>query len=295
MTRRILITGANKGIGLATTRAVLTQQSDTQVLLGARDAGRGASTVEALHRENATWEGRVSHVQLDVSDPDSVSAAVNDVVTRYHGDGHPLYGIVNNAGVGLGSSNVRQVLEVNTLGVKRVCDAFMPLLTDRGRLVVVSSASGPNFVNRCSAERQAFFCDPQIEWSSISSLIESVVNHAHDPDIISGLGLGQMNAYGFSKACVSLYTLMLARQYPRLVVNACTPGYIATDLTLPVAQERGISAAELGMKPPEQGTVAIMHLLFGKPHGSGHYYGSDGKRSPMDRYRGPGDPEYTGD
>lgn len=24
----------------------------------------------------------------------------------------------------------------------------------------------------------------------------------------------------------------------------------------------------------------------------GHYYGSDAKRSPLDRYRAPGDPEY---
>ncbi|NND66872.1 MAG: SDR family oxidoreductase, partial [Halioglobus sp.] len=45
----------------------------------------------------------------------------------------------------------------------------------------------------------------------------------------------------------------------------------------------------------EHGTVAILHLLFGKPHGSGDYYGSDAKRSPLDRYRAPGSPEYHGD
>jgi len=27
---------------------------------------------------------------------------------------------------------------------------------------------------------------------------------------------------------------------------------------------------------------------------SSRYYGSDGLRSPLDRYRSPGDPEYTG-
>ena len=28
--------------------------------------------------------------------------------------------------------------------------------------------------------------------------------------------------------------------------------------------------------------------------GSGHYYGSDAKRSPLDRYRSPGSPPYEG-
>jgi hypothetical protein len=37
-----------------------------------------------------------------------------------------------------------------------------------------------------------------------------------------------------------------------------------------------------------------MHLLFGTLPGTGHYYGSDAKRSPLDRYRAPGSAEYTG-
>ena len=106
------------------------------------------------------------------------------------------------------------------------------------------------------------------------------------------LGLGELNPYGFSKACASLYTLWLARQHPGLLINACTPGYIETDLTRPAAQGRGLSPADLGMKPPEQGTVAILFLLFGEPRGSGNYYGSDARRSPLDRYRAPGSPEY---
>jgi len=33
--------------------------------------------------------------------------------------------------------------------------------------------------------------------------------------------------------------------------------------------------------------------LMGDPIGSGHYYGSDCVRSPLDRYRAPGDPPYS--
>ena len=39
--------------------------------------------------------------------------------------------------------------------------------------------------------------------------------------------------------------------------------------------------------------VAPLFLLFGSSQGSGHYYGSDARRSPLDRYRAPGSPEYS--
>jgi hypothetical protein len=49
------------------------------------------------------------------------------------------------------------------------------------------------------------------------------------------------------------------------------------------------------MKTPAEGARVIMHLLFGESPGSGHYFGSDSLRSPMDRYRAPGSPAYAGE
>jgi len=293
--KRILIAGANKGMGLAAVRAVLSRQDDTEVLLGARDDSRGASAIETLRSENPAWEKRIQLLQIDVADPGSVSAARDKVIDLYRAEPTPLFGLVNNAGIGLGSADLEGVVGVNTLGVKRVCDAFLPLVEDQGRIVIVSSASAPNFVSQCSTQRQQFFQDASLAWEDIESLIRMSFSLQGNNSQLNALGLGQLSAYGFSKACVSLYTLLLARDNPRLCINACTPGYIETDLTRPTAEARGTTPAELGMKAPEHGTVSIMHLLFGTPHGSGHYYGSDGKRSPMDRYRAPGDPEYMGD
>jgi hypothetical protein len=51
----------------------------------------------------------------------------------------------------------------------------------------------------------------------------------------------------------------------------------------------------MGMKPPSAGTRSPMFLLFGELDGNGRYYGSDALRSPLDRYRDPGTPAYTGD
>ena len=56
----------------------------------------------------------------------------------------------------------------------------------------------------------------------------------------------------------------------------------------------GKSAADLGMKPPSEGTRATLFCLLGDPQGNGRYYGSDAVRSPMDRYRSPGAPPYEG-
>ena len=49
-----------------------------------------------------------------------------------------------------------------------------------------------------------------------------------------------------------------------------------------------MTVEEMGGKTPREGATAPLYLLFGEPDGSGHYYGSDSKRSPLDRYRAPG-------
>ena len=74
-----------------------------------------------------------------------------------------------------------------------------------------------------------------------------------------------------------------------------TPGFIETDMTRHMAVSGGKTPAEMGMKSPEEGTSASLFLLMGNPEASGYYYGSDCLRSPLDRYRSPGDPPYNGD
>jgi NAD(P)-dependent dehydrogenase (short-subunit alcohol dehydrogenase family) len=178
------------------------------------------------------------------------------------------------------------VLNVHTYGPRRVCQAFLPLVDEsQGRVVNISSASGPNFVAECSEERQHLLTKPDVTWDEVEELIEEIVEGNE----------GGVSAYGFSKACLNAYTIELARENPDLTINACTPGFIETDLTRPWAESRGVAPEEMGMKPPQEATKAPLHLLFGEPGGSGWYFGSDAERSPLDRYRSPGDPPYRGD
>ena len=291
--KRILVTGANKGIGFAIANKILADHDDTFVLLGARDADRGKKAVTALNVEYSDERPRAALVEIDVSSDTSVSRATQRVAEKYGANG--LFALVNNAGIGHGASGLEAILEVNTRGMHRVCESFLPLIDSQaGRVVNITSASGPTFVSGCSPNRQKQLLDPSEGWAGIQSLIDEALAIESGPQTFEDEGFGSGDAYGFSKALANLYTLVLANENTKLCINACTPGFIETDLTRPYAKAQGKSPSDMGMKSPEQGARSAMFLLLGDPGGSGQYFGSDAVRSPLDRYRAPGDPPYTG-
>lgn len=263
--RRILVTGANKGIGQAIVRAIVDEHDDTFVYLAARDRDRGQSAVKSIGSD------RVAFLELDVTSDASVAAALKAL----HGE--RLYGLVNNAGIG-GENALADILAVNVFGLRRVTEAFAPLVDER--IVNVTSASGPTYVSKQDDARKALLLDPMISWPRLAEFLEGELKR------------NAGDAYGLSKAAANAYTVLFAREHPKLAVNACTPGFIETDMTRHYVSP-GQSAADAGMKPPSAGARAPLHLLFAKLDGNGRYYGSDAKRSPLDRYRAPGSAEYT--
>ena len=294
--KRILITGANKGIGLATVKKLLESYSDTYVLMGSRYLTRGKIALENLLKGDPEFKDRIYLVQIEVEHDNSVYPAAEEIANTFGKTPGTLYGIVNNAGIGNSVDGLEKILQVNTYGPKRVCDAFIPFLdSSHGKIVNVTSASGPIFLSGSSDETKKLLTNPRITWTEIQDYMDKCVaastNNNTTLDHVSSTG----SAYGLSKACTNAYTIFLAGQYPNLTVNSCTPGFIETDLTRPMAVSGGKTPAEMGMKSPEEGASASVFLLMGNPEGSGHYYGSDCLRSPIERYRAPGDPPYTGD
>jgi len=184
---------------------------------------------------------------------------------------------VNNAGIGLNTGHSGDILNTNLHGPKRVCDSFIPLLDEtKGRIVNLGSGSGPMYTSSVrSKEARAFLCsgaNGSATWEEIDQYAKDNLNSSGD-------------AYGLSKALVSCYSGVLARQYPNLMVSCVTPGFINTQMT------EGWGAS----KSPEQGTLAIKKCLFESlEHGSGWYYGSDGVRSQYHFMRNPGEAAYDG-
>mmetsp|Transcript_2893 Transcript_2893/g.4026 ORF Transcript_2893/g.4026 Transcript_2893/m.4026 type:complete len:287 (+) Transcript_2893:45-905(+) len=285
--KRILVTGSNKGIGFAIVRRLLEDYNDTVLLLCSRDRIRGLEAVDSLVNERSSWAERLHFIPLDVNSVESVETAAKTVSSMFADDSTPLYGIVNNAAVGFGSS-LSTTVATNVYGCRRVCESFLPLLNSAvGRIVFISSAAGPMFVAKCSPEKQAFFIKKNITWTEIDELIVSCCNTCSSVSDFAALGLGDGQFYGFSKACLNLYMKYLSNQYPHLRINSCTPGFIDTDLT------KNFNVP--GKKSTSEGTHAPVYLLMGDVVGNGRYYGSDCVRSPLDRYRNPGDAEYTSD
>src|SRR4051812_15376356 len=140
MSGGVVITGASTGIGEAT--ALKLDGAGFRVFAGVRKAEDG----ERLSAQGSS-RLRVIH-PFDVTDTDQIAAAVEAVEAGLNGE--PLRGIVNNAGIGSGGpleaidlDEFRKSLEVNTVGVLAVSQAFLPLLRKSGgRIVNMSSIGG---------------------------------------------------------------------------------------------------------------------------------------------------------
>ncbi|MGW5052548.1 SDR family oxidoreductase [Actinokineospora sp. NPDC004072] len=195
--RTALVTGANKGIGFAIAQGL--GALGFTVAVGARDEARREEAVGHLRKDGVDAFG----VALDVTDDDSVTAAAAAVEQT----AGRLDVLVNNAGIGgrtddgaqdpttLDLDVVRTVLDTNVFGVVRVTNAVLPLLrrADAPRIVNVSSNMG-----------------------SLTLRTGPV-----------------MAAYAPSKSMLNSLTTQYARVLAdtNVIVNACCPGYVATDFT----------------------------------------------------------------
>ena len=111
--------------------------------MGSRSVEKGNAAIASIAEEAPETKGMISVVQLDVQDDASVKAAAESIKASLGGE--PLFAIVNNAGAGLAHGvDTGPILDVNLYGVKRVCDAIVPLLGPKGsRIVNVGSGIGP--------------------------------------------------------------------------------------------------------------------------------------------------------
>ena len=143
--RTALVTGAARGIGLATAEALLS--GGHRVVMVDRDA-------EALHAAAAARpQDRVLAIEQDISHSDAGSTLDKAVRARWE----PVSILVNNAGIPsprrgdrtaglleMTGEEWNAVLDVNLSAALRLCRAFIPFMRAQrwGRVVCVSSLAG---------------------------------------------------------------------------------------------------------------------------------------------------------
>jgi NAD(P)-dependent dehydrogenase (short-subunit alcohol dehydrogenase family) len=190
--RVALVTGANRGLGLETSRQLIAK--GLKVVLTGRDddaLGRAAAGLDQP-------DGRVMTVRMDVTDVNSINGA-RQAVTRRFG---PVDVLVNNAAVllfenddalSIPSDGYRRTFDTNVFGVIEVCRAFAPDMARGryGRIVNVSSGAGQ---------------------------LATMATYAP--------------AYSMSKAALNAFTRILAHTYRDngVLVNAVDPGWVRTDM-----------------------------------------------------------------
>lgn len=275
--KRILVTGGNKGIGLAVCERLLAEWKDTYVILGSRDGQRGETAVRSIvDKLGGSVADRIECVVLDTTSEDSVRAAAASMKDQ------PLYAVVNNAGIGWGYT-LQDTINTNYFGPRRVNDAFIPLLKrPGGRIVHVGSASGPNFTGSLPrGDVKTWMHKP---WTIPGATAEEKLAQLDD----LAKSIKTDNAYGCSKALMHAMTVIQGKTYGDLIINSISPGFIKTDLT------KGTSAS----KSPQQGAVPVCWACMDPAldeEPQGRYYGSDCIRSPLHEYRDPGEPPYVDD
>lgn len=189
--KQILITGSNKGIGFEISRQLA--KLGHHVILSGRDSVRLQQAKEKLLNEGLSLDA----ILIDTSDENSIRLAAEQL----HQKNIKLDVLVNNAAILVKSDGhilhddqtiLEQTLNVNALGILRVCKYFLPTLSRPSRIINISSGGGS-------------MSDPVGGWSP---------------------------AYCVSKSLLNAITRQVAfsLKSQKISVNAVDPGWVRTDM-----------------------------------------------------------------
>ncbi|XP_068126556.1 carbonyl reductase [NADPH] 1-like [Hyperolius riggenbachi] len=248
--RVAVVTGSNKGIGLAIVRT-LCKQFQGDVYLTARNPLLGEEAIRALKEKEGL--SPLFH-QLDINDPTSIRALRDFLKNKYGG----LDVLINNAGIAFKEADTTPfgikaevTLRTNYFSTRDICNELLPLIKPHGRVVNVSSMVGPGTLKLCSPELQERFRSDTITEDELSNLMEKFVedakNGVHQE---KGWAIPTYTAYAVSKIGVTVLTRIQARQLKEtrkgegILLNACCPGYVRTDMTFPDAPKSPDEGAE---------------------------------------------------
>ncbi|ELU10252.1 hypothetical protein CAPTEDRAFT_223946 [Capitella teleta] len=242
MARVAVVTGSNKGIGLAIARG-LCKQFEGDVILTARDKGRGQAAVAALAQEGL----KPKFHQLDVQSTDSVQRLTEYLHQQYDG----VDVLVNNAGVAFmpGTPDPEKVhsgitFGTNYFGLLSVSQSIMPILRPGARVVNVSTTLCGTALTKTKPEVK----DRLLDCTTIEETTEMMREFLSLDNEGTAVSKGWHPwAYVVSKLGVSILTPMLQYQVNGDInINAVCPGFVKSDMT----QNKGVKTPEQGAETP---------------------------------------------
>lgn len=187
--RNLIVTGGSQGLGLGI--AVALRDAGHRVVAIARSQ---SEELRAAIAENGTT-GEIAFMPCDLAEIAALPELVADVRKEFG----PIYGLVNNAGIGTGGvlatmpeSQIEQLVRLNTLS---------PIVLTKYAVRSMMAHGGGRVVNIAS--------------------------------IVASTGYSGLSVYSATKSSLIGFTRSLAREVGRLgiTVNAVAPGFIGTKMT----------------------------------------------------------------
>ena len=256
--KRIVITGANSGLGLEATRHLVSKNA--AIVMACRNTQKGEEAASSVRAKVPS--ASIDVMALDLSSLASIAAFAKALAAKYPA----IDVLMNNAGVmALPRSKTADGFEMqigtNHLGHFALTAGLLPVLiaTPGARVVTVSS----------NAHRFG-----RIEFD----------------DLQGERRYSKWRAYAQSKLANLLFTFELARRIERagadLTAVAAHPGYAATNLPSVASRMAGSRLGELAValgnrllaQPAAMGALPTLYAAAAKGVRNGDYYGPDGLR-----------------
>ncbi|KAL6715510.1 hypothetical protein ACLMJK_006471 [Lecanora helva] len=261
-----IVTGANRGIGKAIAQTLAHSFKGPLVLYATSRKGLDMKFPTAS-------ETKVKYPILDIAD----STSIRDFAQTIKKDHDAVDVLINNAGVNADDEyspeHVRLTLDTNVRGTLLMCQTFIPLLRKTGRIVNVSSTASS--LNNYDGEIRNRFRSSDMTFDGLEKLMQEyqkwIVFDLYEQQSANEGTESQHGwpprAYSVSKACVNALTAVLARENQGLVINACCPGWVDTDM-----------GTMVGSRPPKDqadGAKIPLRLGFGNiGNVTGRYWGN---------------------
>uniref|UniRef100_A0A0R3RHX5 carbonyl reductase (NADPH) n=1 Tax=Elaeophora elaphi TaxID=1147741 RepID=A0A0R3RHX5_9BILA len=244
-----VVTGSNKGIGYGIVKGLAEKLHDAVIYLTARNEKLGTESLDKVIKE--LGDKRHSDIrfhQLDITDRNSCENFASYLKKEHNG----LDALINNAGFAFKNAatespeeQARVTIGINYDGTKQVSSILFPLIRDGGRVVNVSSSLGV-IAGRYSDEIIAKLTSPSLTIDDIDKFTCDYIKACiGDKRKENGF---PSSAYEVSKAAEIALTFVQAKELKsrNILVNACHPGYVDTDMT----SHRGPLTVEEGADTP---------------------------------------------